>query len=91
MGTGMRPLRIVPVVEGDGEERAVPLLVRRWLRHRNLIERLLGCSYEERVHQLRLTGGLTFSSGAAVRSASYGKLLRDLDRLTREARRRRAA
>ncbi|MBI4706188.1 MAG: DUF4276 family protein [Deltaproteobacteria bacterium] len=25
---------IVPVVEGFGEERAVPILVRRWLRHR---------------------------------------------------------
>ncbi|WP_295432656.1 hypothetical protein [uncultured Thiodictyon sp.] len=58
---------------------------------KGLIERLLGCSYEERVHQLRLTGGLTFSPGAAARSASYGKLLRDLDRLTREARSRRTA
>jgi hypothetical protein len=32
----MTPLRLVAVVEGHGEERAVPALLRRWLRHRNL-------------------------------------------------------
>lgn len=30
---------IVPVVEGHGEERAVPVLVRRWLEHRNFHRR----------------------------------------------------
>jgi hypothetical protein len=30
----MRKRMIVPVVEGFGEERAVPILVRRWLHHR---------------------------------------------------------
>ena len=32
----MRKRVIVPIVEGYGEERAVPLLIRRWLAHRNL-------------------------------------------------------
>ncbi|WP_373506737.1 DUF4276 family protein [Thiocapsa sp.] len=58
---------------------------------KGLIERLLGCSYEERFHQLKLTEAMTFSPRAAFRSPSYGKLLRDLERLTREARHRRAA
>ena len=58
---------------------------------KGLIARLLGCHYEERVHQHRLTGGLTFSPRAARRAPSYGKLLRDLDRLAREARQRRTA
>ncbi len=30
----MTKRKIVPVVEGFGEERAIPLLVRRWLQHR---------------------------------------------------------
>jgi len=29
------PRRIIPIVEGHGEERAVPVLLRRWLRFRN--------------------------------------------------------
>lgn len=28
--------RIIPIVGGHGEERAVPCLIRRWLRHRRL-------------------------------------------------------
>lgn len=30
----MRKLRLVPIVEGFGEEQAMPVLIRRWLRHR---------------------------------------------------------
>ncbi len=55
---------------------------------KGLIEKLVGHRYEERFHQHKLTGGLTFSPRASLRSPSYGKLLRDLERLTREARRR---
>ena len=58
---------------------------------KGLIEQLMGCRYEERVHQLKLTSGLTFSPRATFRSPSYGKLLRDLERLTHEARHRRPA
>jgi hypothetical protein len=58
---------------------------------KGLIEKLMGRRYEEQVHQLELTGGITFSAKAKFRSPSYGKLLRDLERLTREARRGRAA
>lgn len=52
------------------------------------IGKLMGCAYEETVHQLELTHSLGFSQGLCSRSPSYAKLLRDLDRLTREARRR---
>ncbi|RJQ50961.1 MAG: DUF4276 family protein [Desulfobacteraceae bacterium] len=45
---------------------------------------LLCCPYEETVHQLALTQGLTFSSQVQHRSYSYGKLLRDLERLAHE-------
>lgn len=58
---------------------------------KGLVEKLMACGYEERVHQVKLTGGLTFSRSATRRSPSYGKLLRDLERLTSEARTRRAA
>lgn len=58
---------------------------------KGLIEELMGGRYEERVHQYRLTRGITFSPRAAYRSPSFGKLVRDLERLTRDARRRRAA
>ena len=55
---------------------------------KGMITKLIGCRYEETVHQLALTRGLRFSPGAIVRSPSYGKLLRDLERLTLEARRK---
>ena len=58
---------------------------------KGLITQLLGCPYEETVHQLDLTGGITFSPRAKFRSPSYGKLLRDLERLVNEARRSRRA
>ena len=58
---------------------------------KGVVGRLMGCKYEPRVHQEQLTQGMTFSRRAAGRAPSYGKLLRDLDRLTREARARRAA
>ena len=32
----MKMRRIIPIVEGHGEERAVPHLIRRWLRRRQL-------------------------------------------------------
>jgi hypothetical protein len=54
---------------------------------KGLIAELIGCRYEETVHQLELTCGLRFSPGAIGRSRSYGKLIRDLERLTREVRR----
>lgn len=55
---------------------------------KGLIARLMGCRYEETVHQLELTRGLTFSPRMKYRSPSYGKLLKDLERLTCEALRR---
>lgn len=58
---------------------------------KGLIAELLDCPYEETVHQLALTRGLTFSPRAQFRSPSYGKLLRDLERLSNEARRFRNA
>lgn len=54
---------------------------------KGLVAGLIGHRYEETVHQLELTHGLKFSLGAIRRSPSYGKLLRDLERLTHEARR----
>lgn len=50
------------------------------------IASLLGASYEESTHQSYLTNGLSFSAGTRRRSPSYGKLIRDLERLTRKAR-----
>lgn len=55
---------------------------------KGLIAKLMGCRYEETVHQLKLTKGLTFSPRTKYRSPSYGKLLRDLERITHEARRK---
>ena len=55
---------------------------------KGLITKLIGCRYEETVHQLKLTDDLRFSTGAIHRSPSYGKLIRDLERLTHEARRK---
>lgn len=54
---------------------------------KGLIARLIGHRYEETIHQLELTRSLRFSPGTIRRSPSYGKLLRDLERLTREMRR----
>ncbi len=51
---------------------------------------LMGQRYEETVHQLQLTHGMSFSKGPRSRSRSFAKLVRDLERLTREARSRRA-
>lgn len=48
----------------------------------------MGCGYEETMHQYALTQGLGFSQSMGIRSPSYAKLLRDLERLTRDARRR---
>jgi hypothetical protein len=53
---------------------------------KKLMAELMGCSYEETVHQLSLTGLLSFRPDACRRSPSYGKLLRELERLTREVR-----
>jgi hypothetical protein len=53
---------------------------------KRLIADLLSCPYEETTHQLQLTGALSFSAGVQRRSPSYGKLMRDLDRLVCEAR-----
>ena len=58
---------------------------------KGLITKLLDCPYEETVHQLALTRGVTFSPRAKFRAPSYGKLLRDLERLVREARKFRSA
>lgn len=49
---------------------------------KGLISELMCCPYEETVHQLALTRGLTFSPRVKYRSPSYGKLLRDLERIT---------
>lgn len=53
---------------------------------KGLIADLMCCRYEETAHQLKLTGGLSFSPRVKHRSRSYGKLMRDLERLTHEAR-----
>jgi hypothetical protein len=49
---------------------------------------LLGCSYEETVHQVKLAKALSFSAAAQRRSPSYRKLLKDLEYITRAARQR---
>ncbi|MGB6067051.1 MAG: DUF4276 family protein [Desulfomonilaceae bacterium] len=54
---------------------------------KGLIAGLMCCPYEETVHQLALTRGLTFSPKVKHRSPSYGKLLKELEQLTRGARR----
>jgi hypothetical protein len=53
---------------------------------KRIMAKLIGCRYEETIHQLELTRGLRFSQGTARRSPSFGKLLRDLERLTLEVR-----
>lgn len=53
---------------------------------KTLIADLLSCPYEETIHQLQLTGGLSFAAGVQRRSPSFGKLVRDLECLVREAR-----
>ena len=55
---------------------------------KGIIASLMGCPYEETIHQLKLTERLTFSPKAKYRSPSYGKFQRDLERLTREVRKR---
>ncbi|OPY73255.1 MAG: hypothetical protein A4E62_00571 [Syntrophorhabdus sp. PtaU1.Bin002] len=55
---------------------------------KGLMAELMGCSYEETVHQLFLTKLIGFTRGACFRSPSYGKLMRDLERLTREIRKK---
>ena len=66
-----------------------PLAPERPRDCKGLIAQLLDCPYEETVHQLALTRGVTFSPRAKFRSPSYGKLLRDLERLVKAARRSR--
>lgn len=56
--------------------------------YKGLMTTLLGCSYEETVHQLLLTELMGFRPGACRRAPSYGKLIRDLERLTSEVRKR---
>lgn len=51
----------------------------------------IGETYSPPVHQPLLSEAVSFSPGSQARAPSLGKLLRDLDRLTREARHRRAA
>jgi len=54
--------------------------------YKGLMANLIGCKYEETSHQLFLTKLMGFKQGACLRSPSYGKLMRDLERLTREMR-----
>lgn len=54
---------------------------------KGLVSKFMGCRYEETVHQLDLTRNIRFSRGVVNRSPSFGKLLRDLERITSEARR----
>jgi hypothetical protein len=59
---------------------------------KGLTARLMGVPrYEERVHQKQLTASIGFRPGVARRAPSFGKLLRDLERITRETRQRSAA
>ena len=53
---------------------------------KGVIAEYIGEKYEETIHQLELTKHLRFSPASIRRSPSYGKLIRDLDRLTRESR-----
>jgi hypothetical protein len=55
---------------------------------KSLISELMCCRYEETLHQLKLTRGLTFSPRVKYRSPSYGKLLRDMERLVHEVRKK---
>lgn len=58
---------------------------------KGLIASLMGVPrYEERVHQRQLTESMSLSAGVARRAPSFGKLLRDLERVTRETRQRSA-
>jgi hypothetical protein len=50
----------------------------------------IGETYSPPVHQHELTHAMSFSPGSQARAPSLGKLLRELDRLTREARQRRS-
>ena len=55
---------------------------------KGIVSRLMGRRYEETIDQLNLTKKLPFSPRAAHRSPSFGKLLRDLETMTRDARKR---
>ena len=78
----------IPSGEGAGEGE--------WLKNieglrdcKKPLRSLLGRPYEETTDQADLTGALPFTPGMAMRSPSYGKLMRALDALTRAARARR--
>jgi hypothetical protein len=59
---------------------------------KGLTARLMGVPrYEERVHQKQLTTSISFCPGVARRAPSFGKLLRDLERITKETRQRSAS
>lgn len=53
---------------------------------KGLISKLMGSRYEETIHQIALTRGLTFSPRIKYRSPSYDKFLRDLERIIIESR-----
>lgn len=57
---------------------------------KNCLAPLLAGGYHEPTHQLQFTAQLSLRPGMKKRSPSFAKLLRDLDRLVREARRRSA-
>lgn len=58
---------------------------------KKLFQALLGRPYEETTDQPDFTSALSFAPGMALRSRSYGKLMRALDALTRAARAARPA
>lgn len=53
---------------------------------KRLIADLLCAPYEETVHQNMLTQALTFSPRVRTRSPSFGKFLRDMERIVQDAR-----
>jgi hypothetical protein len=58
---------------------------------KRVAEWILGTRYKETTHQRSLTEILPFTPAVIRRSRSFRKLLKDLDRLLKEARRRRSA
>ncbi len=56
---------------------------------KKMIADLLCGSYEETVHQLKLSRALSFSQTVRQRAPSYDKLLRDLERILQESRKNR--
>ena len=75
----------------SGVRLASPLQAETPRDCKGLVEKLLGVPYEERVHQTQLTGSISFTAPMARRAPSFGKLMRDLERITRETRMRSAA